>query len=137
MCNMNVTDSFIDEAAAFHGHLGPYLVLGVKMGLLARTLLNSDPFTTSAEVHTQKRTPYSCILDGIQFSSGCTLGKGNISVVEDERIYSVFSTGSATVQIWVKEDIIKELSTLQREELESRARHLYTRENEELFDVVT
>lgn len=133
---MNLTDSFIDRAAAFHGHLGPFLVLGLKMGFLAQTVLKSDPFTMKAEVHTRKTPPFSCIIDGIQFSSGCTLGKGNISVVEDEKIFGVFSTNSTTIQIHIKQEILESLQKVPREDLESYARALSIKKDEELFDVI-
>ena len=133
---MNLTDSFIDRAAAFHGHLGPFLVLGLKMGFLAQTVLKSDPFTMKAEVHTRKTPPFSCIIDGIQFSSGCTLGKGNISVVEDEKIFGVFSTNSTVIQICIKQEILGSLQEIPREDLESYARALSIKKDEELFDVI-
>jgi formylmethanofuran dehydrogenase subunit E len=133
---MNLTNSFIEEAAAFHGHLGPLLVLGLKMGLLAQTILEGDPFTMKAEVHTRKTPPYSCIIDGIQFSSGCTLGKGNITIVEDDHIYGVFSRDSAIIQIRIKQEILESLSRIPRDELELHAKALSTKKDEELFDVI-
>ena len=133
---MNLTDSFIDRAAAFHGHLGPFLVLGLRMGFLAQTILKSDPFTMKAEVHTRKTPPFSCVIDGIQFSSGCTLGKGNISVVEDVIIFGVFSTNSASIQIHIKQEILESLQKVPREDLESYARALSTEKDGKLFDVI-
>lgn len=133
---MNLTNSFIDRAAAFHGHLGPLLVLGLRMGLLAQTILEGDPFTMKAEVHTRKTPPYSCIVDGIQFSSGCTLGKGNITIVEDDHIYGVFSKGSATIQIRVNQHILENLLEIPRDDLELHARALSTKKDEDLFDVI-
>jgi len=49
--------SILKRAAEFHGHLGPYLVLGLKMGVLAKNTLNADPFEIRAEIHTEKITP--------------------------------------------------------------------------------
>lgn len=129
--------SFVEQAAAFHGHLGPYLVLGLRMGILATALLDSDPFNIEAEVHTLKGTPYSCLLDGIQFSSGCTLGKGNIHVREDEEIYGIFSRGFSTMKIRIRKEVLDSIPKVPREELEPYARDLYTRRDEELFDVVS
>jgi hypothetical protein len=69
----------LTAAARFHGHLGPWLVLGLKAGAYARTKLAASPFELNARVSCPARTPYTCFVDGIQFSSGCTMGKGNIS----------------------------------------------------------
>ncbi|KYK31599.1 MAG: formylmethanofuran dehydrogenase subunit E family protein [Theionarchaea archaeon] len=133
---MNIPTHLLQQAAHFHGHLGPYLVLGLKMGILARNLLDGTPFTMKAEVHTQKKPPHSCIVDGIQFTSGCTLGKGNICIKEDQKIYGVFTTGSETVTIIVNTHLLKTLQTIAREELEGTARALFAKEDEELFEVV-
>ncbi|KYK35626.1 MAG: formylmethanofuran dehydrogenase subunit E family protein [Theionarchaea archaeon] len=134
---MNLPDSFIQQAKAFHGHLGPYLVLGLRMGLLAKNTLNGDPFTLKAEIHTQKTPPWSCILDGIQFSSGCTLGKGNIQVQEDNDIYGIFYKDSQTVKIEIKKEILDSIPHIPREELESYALQLATQKDKDLFDVIS
>lgn len=64
---------------AFHGHLGPYVVAGMRCGKYAVRRLEADPhFGIEADVHCPGAPPPSCFLDGIQFSTGCTLGKQNI-----------------------------------------------------------
>ena len=72
------SQELLDRAAAFHGHLGPWLALGLKAGTHARRAISRNPFCLKAAVHCPGRTPYTCFVDGIQFGSGCTLGKGNI-----------------------------------------------------------
>jgi len=65
-----------------HGHLGPFLVAGIRMGLLALELLNSPGyFGIRAESGAGSITPQSCLNDGIQIGSGCTAGKGNLLIV--------------------------------------------------------
>ncbi len=78
-------------AARFHGHLGPWLVLGLRTGRYARRILGGSPFDLEARVHCPARTPYTCFLDGIQFGSGCTLGKGNIRHVRSTRVWVEFA----------------------------------------------
>jgi formylmethanofuran dehydrogenase subunit E len=63
----------------FHGHLGPYVVVGYRMGTLARQKLVGR---LKAVSFTGTKPPLSCIIDGVQYSSSCTLGKGNITVLE-------------------------------------------------------
>lgn len=74
-----VSDRVLGQAARFHGHLGPWLVLGLKAGRYARRKLGASPFDLRARVFCPPHTPYTCFVDGIQFSSGCTMGKGNVS----------------------------------------------------------
>jgi hypothetical protein len=66
-------------AERFHGHLGPWLILGLKAGAYGSEELAASPFELRARVACPPRTPYTCFIDGIQLSSGCTMGKGNIS----------------------------------------------------------
>jgi formylmethanofuran dehydrogenase subunit E len=122
----------LDQAAAFHGHLGPYLVLGMRMGWLAKTTLNATPFELKAEIHTSETTPRSCILDGIQITSGCTLGKRNITVVaSDDVLFGVFSTDNTTFTVTVKKEIIESIGT---EDLEEQAQTLFEKDDGELFE---
>jgi len=124
--------SILERAAKFHGHLGPYLVLGMKMGLLAKNKLDATPFEIKAEIHTERKTPRSCILDGIQFTSGCTLGKGNIDVVESDEIFGIFFKGESKFVIKIRKDILDTLKNIS--DMEEYARILFEKRDEELFE---
>jgi formylmethanofuran dehydrogenase subunit E len=50
------------------------------MGLLANEVLGRSPFDTSAEITTLPEPPKSCLVDGVQYATGCTMGKGNITI---------------------------------------------------------
>lgn len=70
----------LDMAIHFHGHLGSYLVVGLRMGLYGLKLLNAPGyFDLWMRSYTTQQPPQSCMNDGLQLSTGCTLGKGNIS----------------------------------------------------------
>ena len=73
-----LTPSALRRATAFHGHLGPWLVLGLKAGTYARKRLAASPFELDARVFCPAGPPHTCFVDGVQFGSGCTMGKGNI-----------------------------------------------------------
>jgi formylmethanofuran dehydrogenase subunit E len=74
-----ISPGVLRQATRFHGHLGPWLVLGLQAGAYARRKLAASPFELRARVFCPAGTPYTCFVDGVQFSSGCTMGKGNIS----------------------------------------------------------
>lgn len=76
-------DLLIERGTQFHGHLGPFLIAGIRMGLLALEILGSPGyFDVQAKAETGTAPPLSCLADGVQIGSGCTLGKGNIRVTE-------------------------------------------------------
>jgi len=69
----------LKEATNFHGHLGPYLVLGILAGELALKRLGCKKyFGLNVLVHGANKKPKSCLIDGLQLSTGATYGKGNI-----------------------------------------------------------
>ena len=73
----------IPRATAFHGHLGPFLVIGLRMGLLAKRHLGFDGhFDVKVKAFTGTEPPISCVVDGLQVATGASLGKGNIEVAQ-------------------------------------------------------
>jgi formylmethanofuran dehydrogenase subunit E len=86
-------DYSIEDLAAFHGHLGPYIVLGYRMGRYVRKYFCSDPFRMIAAVYCSGTPPQSCIADGVQIGSGCTLGKMNIELIVSDELKCEFTSG--------------------------------------------
>lgn len=90
-------------AVRLHGHPGPFLALGIRMGLLALELLQSPGYTgITAEIETGTKPPLSCLVDGIQVATGCTAGKGNLQVRPEGKAAGVFSAHGKTVRIEVQ-----------------------------------
>ena len=85
-------DYSVSDLAAFHGHLGPYIVLGYRIGRYAKKCFCSDPFQMKAVVFCQGTPPQSCLADGVQIGSGCTLGKRNIEISSSDEIIVEFSS---------------------------------------------
>jgi formylmethanofuran dehydrogenase subunit E len=106
-----VSDNVLRQATRFHGHLGPWLVLGLKAGAYARRKLAVSPFELSARVFCPVGTPYTCFVDGIQFSSGCTMGKGNIShhCANECRVEFTRRGGRSRVMLAVRPEVWDEL----------------------------
>ncbi|WP_147822149.1 formylmethanofuran dehydrogenase subunit E family protein [Salidesulfovibrio onnuriiensis] len=65
-----------------HRHLGLWSIIGAKMGVRAREVLDA-PFDQLRVVSFAGRTPpFSCLNDGIQVSTGASLGRGTINVAD-------------------------------------------------------
>jgi len=74
----------LDDAAAFHGHKGPFLVIGYRAGKYAVEVLKPETeFDLETEAYIPYKTPYSCVLAGLQCATKCTWGKGNIKCYND------------------------------------------------------
>jgi len=103
-------DELIKRGIAFHGHLGPFLVIGIKMGIIALKELNSSGYSDmSVVVETGTTPPVSCLIDGIQVSTGCTLGKGNVKVMANKKPKAVFTRGGKSLEIELKTEILRKI----------------------------
>lgn len=127
----------LDELSNFHGHLGPYVVLGYKMGLIANRELGEDPFDKQAVSKTGNEPPISCIVDGIQYSSGCTMGKGNIKIEDDKKPQAIFSDGTKNLEIELKPEIHAQVEEADSDNLHKISKEVFAKDNEELFDIRT
>jgi len=75
-------NSIVREAVDFHGHLGPFLVIGVRMGLIGLRELKTtrgDPKLQATTI-VKHAVPFSCIIDGIQVTTQCTVGNGKLKL---------------------------------------------------------
>ena len=132
------SEEFLLRAIEFHGHLGPYLVLGLKAGLYANQIFGRDPMKTEALIKTKTSPPQSCFADGVQFSTGCTLGKGNIFLKEGEGLLVTFKKNNQKLTLRLKKGIIEEMNSLpsQEEAWENLAKDFYKRKIEKVFEIV-
>jgi len=129
--SLRVDDETLRWAVRFHGHLGPFLVLGLRAGFRAVELFGRDPFKLKAMVTLRKRIPYTCFLDGIQFATGCTLGKGNIEILEGDGITVRFIHERGELRLIVKEEILEK--ALDAEDPEKEALKLLKLPLDKLF----
>ena len=62
-----------------HRHLGMWSIIGAKMGIRAREVLGA-PFDQLEVISLSGyKPPFSCISDGLQVSTGASLGRANIT----------------------------------------------------------
>lgn len=84
----------------FHEHLGVYSIIGAKMGLRAREYFNIGIDELLVESCAGLNPPISCLSDGLQVSTGATLGHGTISIMEtDPRPAARFAFKNTTIEI--------------------------------------
>jgi len=133
-------EDVLSKAAEFHGHLGPFLTIGVRMGLLAKQTLKTNGFKDlSVTVNTGNKTPLSCVVDGIQVATGCTLGKGNIAVTNLKEISAAFHAKHNAIQVKMKtaifQNLKEELLHGDPEKMEETARKISSMPDARLFSI--
>jgi len=116
------------EAVRMHGHLGPWLVVGLRLGQAVLADLGSRGFFDIHVVVTGpiQKPPPRCILDGLQFATGATLGKGNIDVVAAER-FEIRATNTTTGQevcYGLRDELVSTIRRVSPDAAEDLARRL-------------
>ncbi len=95
----------------FHGHLGVFSIVGAKMGIRARELFDVGPDMLEVTSYAGTIPPYSCLNDGIQVSTGATLGMGTIHLAGHGKTKpsAVFSYKNRTVRITLKKEYLDQV----------------------------
>ena len=132
------SDELLLRAGEFHGHRGPFLVVGLRMGLRAlRDLDACGWFDLRCRAHLRRSPPDSCVLDGIQVATGCTMGKMNIEASEGEGVSVEFEGGLGATTIELRRDVEEEirLSLGEDEEADRLLKWLIEARDDDLFTV--
>ncbi len=129
----------LKEAEKFHGHLGPYLVLGILAGSLALKKLKCRKyFDLDVKVWGANKKPKSCLIDGLQLSTGATYGKGNIQRINAGgiRISVLNLKKKKRLCLSLKNDLIERLNSLKgHKDSEALARRLYRTNPLKIFEL--
>ncbi|MEM2957368.1 MAG: formylmethanofuran dehydrogenase subunit E family protein [Candidatus Jordarchaeaceae archaeon] len=131
-----VSSELLKRAVEFHGHLGPFLVLGLRMSKTAHRFLKQ---ISRVKVKTASKPPRSCVIDGIQIVTRCTIGNTKLAVVESpSEISGEFIGEGEKVVIRCKNKFLKNLdSSIKSKEktLEEIALNIKELDDNEIFDI--
>jgi len=100
----------VRDAARFHGHLGPFLVVGVRMGLAAVRGLGL--YGLEGKIAVRLLPPFSCVIDGVQVATHCTVGNRKLIVQNsNDAIMGEFVVvdSPSGVRVCVRSDWVKRL----------------------------
>jgi len=107
------------------------------MGMIANKNLGSDPFSKKASIWTKKFPPMSCVIDGIQLSSGCTIGKGSIIIKQGDNPMSEFiNNNGKKIQIQLKTHIKNDIEqNVTKENMEIYSKKIFQMFDKDLFEI--
>jgi formylmethanofuran dehydrogenase subunit E len=109
------SNELYEKASEFHGHDGLFMATGLRMGMTALNTLDARGwFGIKCVAKLRWSPPDSCIIDGLQVSTGCTMGKHNISVEETDGVSAEFESGGSRVIVVLRDTVLG----LMRESLE-------------------
>lgn len=125
----------LKSAKGFHSHLGPLLVVGLKMGEALTKELGDTPFSFSIVSYTGSEPPISCIIDGLQLSTPCTVGNGGILIHPEGKAKVEGRMDERRILLSLREEIAREIKTnCTPENEEELALRIWKMTPEELFD---
>jgi formylmethanofuran dehydrogenase subunit E len=127
----------LKEAVRFHGHLGPYLVLGLRAGETGLKKLKCKKyFDLDVKVYGANKKPKSCLIDGLQLSTGATYGKGNIQKLNGSQIKIEFCNqlNHKKIILKLKNSLVQRLKeTKTHRNSQLLARQLYKTDYSKIF----
>jgi hypothetical protein len=127
-----INKELLEKAVKIHGHLGPFLVLGLKMSLLARKLLGEKP--ERCEVETVNCKPYLCVIDGIK----AAMESDAVIVRGCEGLTVKFSGNDGReVVIRAKSALVKKYADGPWEKCEEYAYEVIQSDDKQLFELKT
>ncbi len=119
----------------FHGHLGIYVTLGLRMGVIGKRTFGHWK-GLRATVRTVPNPPMMCVVDGVQVGSACTMGKGNIKVEEAAEPSVTFEKEGRRLTISLKPGLRETVDAEMSHERElERSMHYFTIPEDEVFDI--
>jgi len=94
-----------------HGHTGIYSIIGAKMGIRAMEYFNIGINDMQITTYAGNNPPLSCFNDGVQISTGSTIGQGLITISDSisDIPSSVFEFNKNKVIISVKKEIADQM----------------------------
>jgi len=94
-----------------HGHTGIYSILGAKMGIRAMEYFNVGVNNLMVTSFAGNKPPLSCFNDGIQISTGATIGQGLITISDSISSVptAIFRCNNQEVKISLKTKIAEQL----------------------------
>ncbi len=95
-----------------HGHTGIYSIIGAKMGIRAMEYFNVGVNNLVVESFAGPFPPLSCFNDGIQISTGATIGQGLIHVSDSVSAIpsAIFQCNHLEVHISLREELAKRMA---------------------------
>lgn len=129
-----------EDIERFHGHLGPYVMLGVRMGEHACGELKMPRFfDLTVVVECFDGPPQTCMIDGLQLSTGATMGKETIShKVADQIRVTMKEAPTGRIVVYQLKDSTRELLAKWKAEkvhLDDQSIHIYKMKPEDLFEI--
>lgn len=73
-------DEWIALGARVHGAFGPFIPVGIRIGLDAKEKLHADPRGLTVTYYNGAKPPCPCVVDGIMIATQASPGQGTLQI---------------------------------------------------------
>jgi formylmethanofuran dehydrogenase subunit E len=73
-------DEWIALGARVHGAFGPFIPVGIRIGLDAREKLHADPRGLTVTYYNGTKPPCPCVADGVMIATQASPGQGTLQI---------------------------------------------------------
>lgn len=106
--------NLIEKGAEFHGHLGPFLVLGIRTALIGLRELGAPRKFGQLNVTARLKlsVPFSCLIDGIQIVTKCTVGNRMLKLKNSQQgtaVHFRLRNSDKALTVYVNPEVVKYL----------------------------
>jgi len=77
-------DEWIALGARVHGAFGPFIPVGIRIGLDAREKLHAEPRGLTVTYYNGSKPPCPCVADGIMIATQASPGQGTLQISPDK-----------------------------------------------------
>jgi len=128
---------------SMHGHVGPWNVLGLRIGQAALREFDTEWGRHDLEIvcYVPMRTPYTCMADGLVIGTGNCLGRLDVRLAEALsmdliQVAARRKDGTGAVVVFTPRiDYLRTIRRLAAEELEKFSRQCSAAEESDLFKI--
>jgi formylmethanofuran dehydrogenase subunit E len=73
-------DEWISLGSRIHGAFGPFIPVGIRIGLDARDKLKADPRGLTVTYYNGTKPPCPCVADGVMIATQASPGQGTLQI---------------------------------------------------------
>ncbi len=103
-------EEWIELGTRIHGGFGPFIPMGIRVGLDALARLKAEPRSVAVTFYSGMKAPCPCIADGVMIATQASPGQGTLEVAAAKAPPGVLAVivvrerkGSASVRYTIKD----------------------------------
>lgn len=77
-------EEWIKLGARIHGGFGPFIPIGIRIGLDALARLKAEPRSVTVTYYSGEKAPCPCIADGVMIATQASPGQGTLTVAAEK-----------------------------------------------------